>query len=401
MTPRILLLFPGPVHFAEQLFRSRFEGLSRYFNGAVVAHGRETPPPGTDEVVERHRFGAFDVRMLRYAWGRVERGRRMLRAVRELERDAGAWGQAFDLVVSYDPLQTGLVAVRTARRLKTPLVIEVNGDYWAPSNYLDVKNPVSKALKRATYVAVEAFVLGRADGIKLLYPSQLDPFRRFVRTTVVEAFSNYVDVEAFRDLGASREVLSVGFPFYVKGMDILTEAFRRVADEFPDWRLKILGWYAGEELGRLKRAMGDHPRIRHHPPVPNRDMLEHIGRCGIMVLASRTEGMGRVLLEAMAAGKPRIGTRIGGIPTMIRDGVDGTLVPPEDPAALARALRELMGDADRRAAMGRAAASRAREEFSVSAYLRNQRDLYYRVLRREAPDDAAALPPSGREGSSH
>jgi glycosyltransferase involved in cell wall biosynthesis len=383
LKPRILMLFPGPVHFPEQQFRSRLEGLSRYFSGAVVAHGSEVPPPGTDEVLARPTFGSFDLRVLRYARGRLERGRRMLRAVRALDLEARAADRPFDLVVSYDPLQTGLAAVLAARRTGARLVIEVNGDYWAPSHYDEITNSAVRSMKRWVFLTVEAFVLGRADGIKLLYPSQLEPFRRFVRSPVVASFSDYVDVEAFRDLGDSREVLFIGFPFYVKGIDVLTDAYRRVADEFPDWRLKILGWYEGEELERLRQAIGCDPRIVHHPPVPHREIAPHIGRCGLLVLPSRTEGMGRVLLEAMAAGKPRIGTRVGGIPTMIRHGVDGLIVPPEDPAA----LRELMGNAERRAAMGLAAGRRARDEFSVAAYLRNQRDFYYRVLGRVPPED--------------
>ena len=105
-----------------------------------------------------------------------------------------------------------------------------------------------------------------------------------------------------------------------------------------------------------------------------------IGRCGIFVLPSRTEGMGRVLLEAMAAGKPRVGTRVGGIPTTIEDGFDGLLVPPNDPGALADALSKLIGSPALRRSLGEHGARRARTEFSGETYVRKLKSFYERVL---------------------
>jgi glycosyltransferase involved in cell wall biosynthesis len=90
--------------------------------------------------------------------------------------------------------------------------------------------------------------------------------------------------------------------------------------------------------------------------------------------------MGRVLVEAMAAGKPRIGSSVGGIPTTIEDGVDGLLVPPDDVEALAEALDTLMGSKELRQRLGSAGQRRALNEFSSAEYFRKSAEFYDSVL---------------------
>ncbi len=111
-------------------------------------------------------------------------------------------------------------------------------------------------------------------------------------------------------------------------------------------------------------------------------MPEHIGWCAILVLPSRSEAMGRVLVEAMAAEKPRIGSRIDGIPTVINDGVDGYLVEPGNVADLAEKLDRLMRDPGLRRAMGLAGKARIPTEFAEDVYMDSLANLYDEVLAR-------------------
>jgi len=100
------------------------------------------------------------------------------------------------------------------------------------------------------------------------------------------------------------------------------------------------------------------------------DILAILGECDIVLLPSFTEGLPRSLLEAMALGKPVIATQVGGIPELIRNKIDGLLVPPGDVAALSDALH-ILSEPGLRGQMGRAAQKRVKEHFSLSTQAKN------------------------------
>jgi glycosyltransferase involved in cell wall biosynthesis len=132
----------------------------------------------------------------------------------------------------------------------------------------------------------------------------------------------------------------------------------------------------------LNDSIDGHPRIYHHKPVPYEEMPEHIGSCGMFVLPSRSEAMGRVLIEAMAAGKPRIGSNIEGIPSVINDGIDGLLFQTENVDALAEKMDVLMSNPELRQKLGKAGELRAKQEFTKSKYFNNLINFYNEVLEK-------------------
>jgi glycosyltransferase involved in cell wall biosynthesis len=102
----------------------------------------------------------------------------------------------------------------------------------------------------------------------------------------------------------------------------------------------------------------------------------------IVTVPSHIEPLGNATLEAMAAGRPVVGSRVGGIPEMIVDGVTGTLVPPRDATALAAAVEALVHDAGRRRALGEAGRRRAAECFGAEAHARRVQAVYERLLEK-------------------
>lgn len=370
---RILFILPGPLWEIKDSLRKRMERLSERYCGEIVT---SMPESG------RIRIGDFTLTALGY-----RRGRKLLMNLKFLlhgirmalnaRRGDGGW----DLVVTYDPLRSGLIGLLIARLSGARFCPEVNGVYDSYANYLEGGSRLGLAFKRRLYPAIVRFTVSRADGVKTLFPAQLDGILGVTpgkRRPLAESFFDYVDPEPFGDLGEEKVVLFVGFPFRLKGVDLLIEAFKAVSPRHPEWRLKILGWFPDPR--ELNRAMGGHPRISHHPPVYSHEMPQHIGRCGIFVLPSRTEAMGRVLLEAMACAKPRIGSRLEGIPTVIEDGVDGLLFRPGDAGDLALKLDRLMGDAELRKSLGQAARARGFREFGPETYFHRLLDFYGRVL---------------------
>jgi glycosyltransferase involved in cell wall biosynthesis len=96
----------------------------------------------------------------------------------------------------------------------------------------------------------------------------------------------------------------------------------------------------------------------------------------VFVLSSDREGLPIAALEALAAGRPVVATAVGDVPTVVRDGVTGKLVPPRDPAALASALVELLGDPERRRHLGANGRRLVAGEFSVQAMMERYDALY-------------------------
>jgi glycosyltransferase involved in cell wall biosynthesis len=138
-----------------------------------------------------------------------------------------------------------------------------------------------------------------------------------------------------------------------KGLDVLIEAWTLVARQVPAARLSIAG--AGPMLQDIRdrvRApeLGD--RIGVLGPLSRPEVRLLLDEASCLVLPSRSEGLGRVILEAMARARPVVATRVGGIPEIVDDGRTGILVPPDDPEQLASALVLILEDADRRQSMG-------------------------------------------------
>lgn len=377
-TPRVLLLFPGVQYDLEHNFRNRLERLSAHFRGGVFA------PGDRQEIV---RWGDFTVATYAHRPGQYTRNPiRYFRQGVDFARHMAEKLGGIDLIVTYDPLKSGLLGAYLARELGAKLVTEVNGDFLDPHIYADIRHPAVRRAKQRLYPQIMRQVLRRADGVKLLFPGQLRELEADCRKATVEAFPDFCDTEAFYT-GPSRPViLFAGFPYQLKGVDMLIRAFQRVADDFPEWRLRILGWFP--DRAQIEADIDGHPRIDLVGPVPRADMPAQMAQSALFVLPSRSEAMGRVLIEAMAAGKPRIGSRVGGIPTLIDDGRDGLLVAPGAVDELADALRELLADEGLRERMGARARARYEEELTLDAYFERLRAFYSRVLNQSGSAQA-------------
>ena len=103
------------------------------------------------------------------------------------------------------------------------------------------------------------------------------------------------------------------------------------------------------------------------------------------MLPSFTEGLPTVVLESYAAGVPVVATAVGGTPEAVADGVDGYLVPPGDPIALARRILDLLKSEDERIAMGQRGRERIRAEFTFDAQAMRFQRLCEELLTRRRP----------------
>ncbi len=143
----------------------------------------------------------------------------------------------------------------------------------------------------------------------------------------------------------------------------------------------LLGIGPDRELASLAAAAPAH----HVSFVPfRRDVLPFLGLFDVVVLPTSGEGLPRALLEAMALGIPVVASRVGGTVDLVRDGVDGLLVPPRSSAAFARALAALLADGARRAELGAEGRRSVRERFTLERTRRLTDAAYRSALERRA-----------------
>jgi glycosyltransferase involved in cell wall biosynthesis len=166
-----------------------------------------------------------------------------------------------------------------------------------------------------------------------------------------------------------------------KGFEYLISAIREVVNVYPRTKVLIVG--AGDEKYRLslQEKVKDLELSSHIIFVGFYDDIPHILRCmDIFSLPSLSEGFNRSLLEAMACGLPVVATDVGGNVEIIKDGVNGLLVPPSKPRALASAITELLKDKEKIRKMGLEGRRIVEEDFSIEKNEKKIEKLYSQIL---------------------
>ena len=143
--------------------------------------------------------------------------------------------------------------------------------------------------------------------------------------------------------------------------------FARALQALRGSKVRIVVAGDGPERPKMDEVLGQIglvDRVTFLGAVANSEMPGLFRAADLSVLPSLAEATSIAGLEAMASGLPLVGTRVGGIPAIIEDGLTGLLVPPRDPAAMGEALLRLVADPELRGRMGRAARARVEREFT-------------------------------------
>ena len=292
---------------------------------------------------------------------------RALSDVRATERTVAGLGTRPDLLLCFQTFVSGLAGVRIQDRLGIPAVVWLRGE-----DEFRLEGP---GLARWIHPAVWR----RARGILVQSASIRDrvlrEFERVSRRSRAELSGKLEVVPNGVDLPpppfvAGQGVLSVGRLIRLKGVDTLIEALVGLdpwtslgSPVKPCATLVVAG--DGPERSRLEaRARGHGLDVRFEGMASRGRLGELYREAGCVVLAARGgEGLPNVLIEAMSFARPVIATPISGVADLVQDGVNGLLVPPDDPRALRRALLRLQQETGLAAQLG-AAARRTAEGYA-------------------------------------
>jgi len=271
-----------------------------------------------------------------------------------------------------------------------PTVIHLHGPlvmFGHTMGWPDMNSPFYK-----TGIEMEGTCLRSADAIYSSSQCSADWCARAYELNVdaIPILHTGIDTTLFSPRPVPRNpvptIIFVGKLVRNKGVCLLTEAACRLADEVPGLKLNMIGRFVDHIVSEM-RAMAEHSGhsdlLEIVGPVPREKLADHLSRAHVFAAPSQFEGgPGFVYLEAMACGLPVIACSKSGASEVVQPGQNGLLVPPEDPAALCNALRQLLTRPDERETMGQ----RAREYVCRQADSKKCMDhieaFYQSVVRR-------------------
>lgn len=245
-----------------------------------------------------------------------------------------------DVIVAQGPLAEGCAGTIMKIILKKELIVELHGD-WEFRKNLAWLAPIS--LRSADKIrAVADYLIEKAKKIAPQKPYFLFP-----------TFTDLDDFLAEKDIKFENYVLFVGRADKTKGINYLTEAFSKIKNDFPDFKLILIG--EGLPCGKL----------------PLDKVRERMRDCYCLAVPSISEGLPRVIIEAQALGKPVIASNVGGIPDLVQDGKTGFLFEAGNTEQLAEKLRILLSNKDLAIEMGRRGRELVQSKFSNEKYIDN------------------------------
>jgi len=265
-----------------------------------------------------------------------------------------------------------ICSVRVAeRRFKWHLALD-----WLSSPLMDLEVCVSEGVRRFTETRAKI-----PKNKLTVIPNGLDPaeFEKKDLGPRASGFRNSLHLSPDASV-----ILTIGRLERQKGISFFLQAAREVLREFPQACFLIVGEGPDKaKLISLVRNLGIEKAVRF---LGFRDDVPEImAAADIFVLASLWEGMPNVVLEAMASGKPVVGTRVEGTDELVISGETGLLVPPADAKALARDIRRLLQEPVLARRMGQAARKRVKEHYTVQKMVERYAKLYRDLLKSKSP----------------
>ena len=229
-------------------------------------------------------------------------------------------------------------------------------------------------------------VIANAEACKksIIEQENARPENIFVVPNLIES-KRFADIPLWtaKSMRQPRRVGVVGYLKPVKGTDIFIEAAKIVLDKHPDVQFELVGTGVEPDGISLYQSLIEQLGISSNVRLLGSlsDIPAFLSTLDVAVLASRSEGLPNAIMEYMAAGRPCVVTDVGGCSELIRHEQNGLLVPPENPAALAEGIVDLLEHSDRAEWFAMAARKDITEKYEASVVANRWCDIYEDVLK--------------------
>ena len=284
---------------------------------------------------------------------------------------AGRRNAAISCQSPYEAFGTLVLRQLLPPRLRPPVQVELHGDWRTASRLYGSRK---RRLMSFATDRIAEWAIRRADRVRPVSLVLADRARAAGYAGPIDRYVAFSDYSSFLDaplapLPESPAALFVGVLEAYKAVDVLLDAWPSVLRELPDARLTMVGGGSlrGELESRL-RAEGLDASVTMLAPVDRSELVALMDDSSCLVLPSRSEGLARIVLEAMARARAVVASRVGGIDEVVEDDVNGRVVEAEDAVALTAALVDVLGDRDRAAAMGEESRRRMIERDPLGEY---------------------------------
>ncbi|MBN8593934.1 MAG: glycosyltransferase family 4 protein [Anaerolineae bacterium] len=288
------------------------------------------------------------------------------------------------VIVTQSPFDGAMGAfVKQAARLaghRAALVIESHGDFEVA--VFTQRQIAFASLYKRVMLAFAHYGLRHADTLRAVSSSTEAQLRQLAPHIPIHQFIGWTDMGTFSAVeralppSQSHDLICPAVLIPRKSQHTLIEAFAALAPEQPQVHLWLVGKAENADYANRLHAqvekLGLSERVHFTGAISQSALAERLGQCRALLLVSLSEGLPRVVIEAMLSGTPVIATAVSGTPDVIEDGVTGWLVPPEDVPALVKALRHLYAESAIDA-IAQHAQVFARQRFSAETYAEGYR----------------------------
>lgn len=271
------------------------------------------------------------------------------------------------------------IYILISRLFRKKILVRMGGVF---DKFYQNSNPFARFLVRCI-LKVPDILIVQSEYWKSFIGSLADPAK-------IRVVNNFLDVRAFPELSPRPEAESKRILFICgteamrKGLDVVLESVRYLShDGIGTSRFVFVA--SNDQIQQRVKDLQVQPYIEFRGLLSKEEMLEEYRKADLFLLPSFGEGFPNSLLEAMASGLPIIATRVGAVPEVIEDRVNGLLIDAGDPGALTRAIKQVLHDPELRQRLGERGKEKVTTHYNVEKGVAQLDAIYAELLRGSSP----------------